>query len=159
MTWLEKYSTCALHTTASPKFSSVSLYDRLFSRYRVIVHFTIFPLTLMLKLQSAIFLTWPIAKKSNCLYCTMVANVLIKFGWYQMKTVGRVAFWNFQPHMILCLQKFQSCLFVLFFWQMAKKEKPISPMSNIFIIKFCWNRTESMGDVAFWNFGSQGVPC
>ncbi len=48
-----------------------------------------------------IFKTWPNAKKSNSLYSTMIANVLIKFGWHQMKTVGGVAFWPFQLHMVL----------------------------------------------------------
>ncbi len=35
-----------------------------------------------------------------------VSNVLTKFGWEQMKNIARVAFWNFQHHMVLCSQKF-----------------------------------------------------
>ncbi len=56
------------------------------------------PLTPMLKFQGAtiFFKIWPIAKKRDSLYSTMVANVHIKFGWHQMKTVG-AGFWNFQP--------------------------------------------------------------
>ncbi len=32
----------------------------------------------------------------------MTALFIIKFGSEQMKTVGGVAFWNLQSHMILC---------------------------------------------------------
>ncbi len=30
-------------------------------------------------------------------------------------------------------------------------------MTNTFIIKFGWNRTETVGEVAFWNFSSHRV--
>ena len=159
-------------STTSPKFLPVSLYDPPFSRYST---FYVFPLTHMLKFQSAtiflklgrlprkvifhhgsqcpqkvwltsdescrisllkfpatygpvlteiskchkIFKTWPIATKSNSLYFTMVANVLIKFGWHRMKTVGgtdhrtttyssttvrgrRSSVLKFPAHMVLC---------------------------------------------------------
>ncbi len=57
----------------------------------------------MVKFKVSIFLkTWPIAKKSNSLYSPIVANVLIKFGWHQMKSEAGVEFQNFQPHMVLC---------------------------------------------------------
>ncbi len=39
--------------------------------------------------------TCPIAKKSKSLHSPMVANVLIKFGWDPMKTVGEVLFLKF----------------------------------------------------------------
>ncbi len=57
----------------------------------------------MLKFRSdTIFLTWPFAKKDNSMHPTIiVATVLIKFGWDQMKAEG-VAFLNFHPDMILC---------------------------------------------------------
>ncbi len=35
------------------------------------------------------FKTWPIVKKSNSLYPTMVANdAVMKFGWHRMKIIG-----------------------------------------------------------------------
>ncbi len=47
------------------------------NRFQDVVHFRIFPLTPMLKFQSAtkFFKTWPIAKKSDSPYSTMVANM------------------------------------------------------------------------------------
>ncbi len=65
--------------TTSLKFSYVSLYGRPFSRYCI---FYEFPIDSHLKNSKChkIFKTWLIAKKSNSLYSTMAANVLIKFG-------------------------------------------------------------------------------
>ena len=55
----EKYPTHVHCSSPSPKFPFVSLYDQPFSRYST---FQVFPLTPMLKLQSAIkILIWQIA--------------------------------------------------------------------------------------------------
>ncbi len=71
-------------------------------------HFRTFQLNSMLKFWRAIiFLNLGNCQESNSLYNTIVTNVLIKSGWDRMKSVG-VAFWNFQPHMVLCYEKFQS---------------------------------------------------
>ncbi len=82
------YPTYAVPRSMSPNFSSVSLYDQLFSSYSRFR--TLRPLTTILKFRSAAKLLKleVIAKKSNNLYFTMVDNVLIKCGWDQMKTVG-----------------------------------------------------------------------
>ncbi len=32
-------------------------------------------------------------------------------------------------------------------------------MTNKFIIKFDWNRTDTVEEEAFWNFGTHRVPC
>ena len=57
-----------------------------------------------------IFKTWTIAKKSDSLYSTMVANVFIKFVWHRMKIVGGPAFRNFQLHMVLWWETIQSAI-------------------------------------------------
>ena len=82
----QKHTTHGIPRTGSPKFPSGLLYSEPFSRYCIIVPF---------------LLTWPIAKTCHSLHSPMVANVL-KFGWHRIKTVGAVAFWNFQPHVVLC---------------------------------------------------------
>ncbi len=51
----------------------------------------------------------------------MTALFVIKFGSDEIKTVGGVAIWNFQPHMILCLQKIQSAIKFLIFGISPKK--------------------------------------
>ncbi len=48
----------------------------------------------------------------------MAALFIMKFGSDQMKTVG-VAFWYFQPHMVLCWQKFPSA--TIFFLILADR--------------------------------------
>ena len=35
-----------------------------------------------------------------------------------------------------------------------KSNSLYSPMTNIFILKIDWNRTETVGEVGFWNFSS-----
>ncbi len=40
----------------------------------------------------------------------MTAVFIINFGPDWMKTVGGVAVCNYQPHMVLCYQKFQSAI-------------------------------------------------
>ncbi len=84
--------------TASPKFSSVSLYGQHFSRYCT---FYDFPIEFYLKISKCyiFFKTWLIAKK---LYSTMVVNGLMKIDWRWVKPVGGVAFSNFQSHIVLC---------------------------------------------------------
>ncbi len=64
------------------------------SRFRYNIHILGFPIDSHVKISKChnIFKTWPIAKKNDSLYSTMVANVLIKFGWHQMKTVGGEVF-------------------------------------------------------------------
>ncbi len=54
------------------------------------------------KFQSAT--NWPIGKKRKSLYSTTVANVLRKFGWDRMKSVG-VAVWNFSSLIWSCANK------------------------------------------------------
>ncbi len=102
-----------------------------------------------------IFKTWPIAKKNDSLYSTMVANVLIKLGWHpgwhQMITVGGEAFWNFQPHMVLCWEKIQSAIeFVIF----GRSPKMILWYFMILSVKFGWNLMKTVEGVVFrksWN--------
>ena len=57
-----------------------------------ILHISWFPIDSHVKTtkRHKLFVTWWIAKKSNSLYSPMAANVLIKFGWHRMKTVGGV---------------------------------------------------------------------
>ncbi len=62
---------------------------------------------------------WPIAQKSDSLYSIIVANVLINFDWHRMKAVGGVAFWNFQPHMVVFIKRL-TCHRIFNFWQIAK---------------------------------------
>ncbi len=78
-------------STPSPKFSSVSLYDRPFFE---IFHILGFPIDSNVKVSQChkFCKTWPIAKKSNSLKSPMVGSVLKKFGCDPMKNVGGVAF-------------------------------------------------------------------
>ncbi len=113
----------------------------------------------MLIFQSAtISKCWLPRKVIQCsMYSTMIANVLIKTGWDRMKNVGGVAFWHFRPHMILCQQTFQSALKILVFGRSQKRYNSLfCTMTNIYIIKFGWNWTETVGEVhvTFWNFSS-----
>ncbi len=83
-----------------------------------------------------IFKFWQIAKISITVYFPMTALLIIKFGSNQMKTVGGVAFWNFQPHMVLCSQKFQSAIKFLNFCKLPNKATVWIPSwrSNILTI-------------------------
>ena len=87
-----------------------------------IFHILGFPIDSHVKMSKChkICKTWPIAKKSDSLYSTMVANVLIKFGWHWIKTVGGEAFWNFRPHIVLYWEKFQSAIEFLIFGRSPK---------------------------------------
>ncbi len=83
---------------------------------------TVFPLTAILKFQSATFFfkTWPIAKKSDSLYSTMVAQCPHKV-WLTWDENRRNSVLKFPAHMVLC-SKFQSAIKFLFFffWRSAK---------------------------------------
>ena len=54
-----------------------------------------------LKSDTFFLILGQIAKISIILYSPMTAVFIIKFGPDRMKTVGGVAFCNFQPHMVL----------------------------------------------------------
>ncbi len=73
--------------------------------------FNNFPIDLYVKISNChkTFKTWPIAKKvTTYISLHIVANVLLKFGWYGMKPGGGVTFWNFQLHMVVCYQRFHT---------------------------------------------------
>ncbi len=82
----QKYHTHVHCRTTSPKFLSVSLYNH----FQDIAHFRIFPLSPMLKFQSAtkIFNFWQIAKTFITLHSLMTALYIMKFGSDQIKPVG-----------------------------------------------------------------------
>ena len=109
--------------TRGPGVPSFHPFRSMINRFWDIPHFR-FPIDSHVKISKChkIFKTWLIAKKSTSAYSTMVANVLIKFGWHRMKTVG-VAFWNFQPQMVLyVLTKLPKChIFFLFFGRSDQK--------------------------------------
>ncbi len=71
-----------------PFRSTISHHD-----FRDNIHTLGFPIDSHVKISKC-HKTWPIAKKSDSLYSTIlvVANVFIKFGSHQMKTVGGEAF-------------------------------------------------------------------
>ncbi len=51
----------------------------------------------------------------------MAALFIVKFGSDAIKTVGGVAFWNFQPHIWSCVNKKKlKCHNFFNFWQIAK---------------------------------------
>ncbi len=68
----ETYSTCGVPSTACPKFSSISLYDQPLD----IAHFMIFPLTPMLKFQSAVIFFSFLA---DVFHSLMITLFIIKF--------------------------------------------------------------------------------
>ncbi len=106
-----------LHTQyRGPRVPNFGPFGSTISRFQNIAHFRIFPLTPMLTFQSAtkflILADCQIIYSFNSLTTTLF---IIKSGSARIKTVGGVAFWNFQPHMVLCLQKFQSAIKFLTF--------------------------------------------
>ncbi len=154
----ESGSKSTLHMcTVGPQVPNFPPFCSTISRFRDISHFRIFPLTPMLKFHSAtkfVKLGWLAREVIAYLHSIMVANVLIAFDWHRMKTVG-VAFWNFQPPYGSVLTKISKCHNIFNFWLIAKKSNSLySLITIIFVIKF-----EIVGEVAFWNFGSYGVPC
>ena len=114
----QKYPTYVYCRTPSPKFSSVSLYNPLFSRYCT---FYDFPIVSHVKISKChkIFNRWHIGKTFITLYFHIAALLIMKFGSDWIKSVGGVAFWNFQPHMVL-LTKISKCHKNFNFWQSAK---------------------------------------
>ncbi len=81
------------------------------------------------------------------MYSTMVANVLIKFGWYQTKIVGGEAFWNFQRHMVLYWQKIQSAIEFLIFARSPKNAIAYtSPYNTLFEV---WLKSDEIVGVLF----------
>ena len=113
-------SICALQDPESQIFVCFALRSSVFEIFHII--FLGFPIDYHIRISKwhKIFKTWPIAKKSDSLYSTMVAKDLIKFGWHQVKTVGE-AFWNVQPHMVLCWEKVQSPIKFSIFGRSSKK--------------------------------------
>ncbi len=103
------------------------------------------------KIQSAtIFLKLGrLPNKINSLYSTMVANVLIKFGLRSDENCRRSSDLKFPPPYGPLLTKISKCHKIFDFWQIAKKVIAYSPMTNICIITFGLNRTETVGKVAF----------
>ena len=81
----------AVHRTASPKFSSVSFYDHPFSRYCTFQDFLIASHVKISKCHK-IFILGQIPKTFITLHSLIPALFIIKFGSYQIQTVGRVAF-------------------------------------------------------------------
>ena len=65
-------------------------FHSMISRIQDIAHFRIFPLTPMLKFQSATF--WGDCLNSSNFFCLMTALLFIKFGSNRIKTVTGVAF-------------------------------------------------------------------
>ncbi len=94
------------------------------------------------------FKTWPIAQKSDSLYSAMVANVLIKFVWHEMKTVGGEAFEIYSPiWACTCWEKVQSAIKSL-----ADRQKSNSlywPLIIILYVKFGWNLMKPVEGVVF----------
>ena len=130
-------SICALWYLESQIFIRFTLRSAIFEIFHILGS----PFIPIIKISKChkIFKTWLIAKKSNSLYFTMVANVLIKFGWHWMKTLGGVAFWNFQPHGPV-LRKIPKCHNIFKFWQIAKKSNSLyQPLIMTLGMKLGWN--------------------
>ena len=91
---------CELHYPESHIFVRFALRLAVFE----IFHISGFSLTPMLKFQCATFFLFFLADHQDIhnFYSSMTAVFIIKFGPYRITTVGGVAFWNFQPHMVLC---------------------------------------------------------
>ena len=85
----QKYPTYVHSSTPSPNFR-FALRSAVF---KILHAFTIFPLTPMLKFQSAtkFLISWQIAKAFITLYSLMATLLIIKLGSDQMKTVEGVA--------------------------------------------------------------------
>ncbi len=85
------------------------------------------------------FKTLPTGKKSNSLYSPIVANMLKKSGLAQTKTLGEIAFWNFQLQLhsfqlLSCMKNKSKCLKFL-----PKTNSLYSPMTNI--LSYSWAET------------------
>ncbi len=122
-------------STIKPQVPNFHQFCSTISRFQDIPHFT-FSRWLPCKNCATKFLKLGrLPKKVPC-------SVLIKFGWHQMKTVGGEEFWNFQPHMVLCSEKFQSAIEFLIFGRLPKKVIAyISPRLWYLVwslVKFWW---------------------
>ncbi len=112
----------------SPKFcpfrSTISLFETF--------HILGFPLTPILKFQSAtIFLKLGrLPRKVTACIAPWCPHVLIKFGWYEMKTVGVIAFEISSP-IWSCVNKKN--------WQIAKK---VTAYINPWLWYFVWSLVE-----------------
>ncbi len=143
-------------STVVPRVPNFHPFRPTISRFRDNIHILGFPIDSHVKISKChkMFSTWPIVKKSDSLYSTVVANVLIKFGWHQMKTVGG-AFWNFQPRVVLCWEKFQSVIKFLIFGRLPKKVIAyISPRLWYFVWSYDQNVMKTVEAVVFrksWN--------
>ncbi len=81
----------------------------------------------------------------------MAAVLIINFDSVRIKIVGGVVFWNVQPYMVQCWQKFQSAIIFFNFWPIAKKRHTLhSLITNTLTMKFGWNQMIVGGGVEFW---------
>ncbi len=64
--------------------------------------------------------------------------------------VGGVPFWNFQSHVVLCWQKFQSAINFSNLGHCQKCNRLYSLVTSILTIKFGWNWVKTGGAGAFW---------
>ncbi len=95
-----------------------------------------FPLTPILRFQSAtFFLNWSIAKKSNTLYSTMVANAHIKFRPRLDENCRRNSIIEFQAQYGPVLTKLLSAV-NLIFGRSPKSNALYSPPITILSMKF-----------------------
>ena len=77
--------------------------------------------------------------KSNSLYSTMVANVLIKFGWHRMKTLRGVVVLKFPAPYGPVLTKISKCHRFFNFWHITKK---VIAYNSPWLWYFAWSLVE-----------------
>ncbi len=135
----QRYPSCMNCSTLSPNFLLAS---PTISRFWDISHlgFTIDSHVKISKCHK-FCKTWLISKASNSLHSPMVNNVLIKFGWDPMKTVGEVAFWNFSSTWS-CFKKNVKVQYFLQF--LADHQKSIVPYITPWLWYFVWSL------IGFW---------
>ena len=120
--------------TASPKFSSVSLYGQHFSRYCT---FYDFPTEFYLKISKCyiFFKTWLVAKETVFHHGGQWAHE----DWLAL---GETRWWRsvfkFPVPYSPVLTKKSKCHKVFNFWQMTKSNSLYRPITNIFIIRLGW---------------------
>ena len=114
----QKYCIYVHCSTPSPIFSSVLLYDYLFSRYSTFR----FPIDSYLKILKChkIFNTWPIGKKSNSLYSTMVTQCPHKVWLTSDENSRRRSVLKFPAPYGPVLTKISKSHRIFKFWQIAK---------------------------------------
>ncbi len=136
----------------SPKFSSVSLYVQPFSKYSTCQDF---PIDSHVKISNChkMFKTWPISKK--------VTSCNSHHGSQCPNTVWLTSDKNYWRNTILkfpvpygpVLAKNFKVPYIQYLADRQKKSNSLCfPITNIFIIKFNSNWTETVGEVAFLKF-------